>query len=84
MSKHLTEALTQAQDNLALLTQALEQSQNALKIAMSRANKAAKTAKEKQNIQMAEMQIKNLVEKAKRGENVTKDIERISKQYKQK
>jgi hypothetical protein len=84
MSKHLTEALTQAQDNLALLTQALEQSQNALKIAMSRANKAAKTAKEKQNIQMAEMQIKNLVEKAKKGENVTQDIERISKQYKQK
>jgi hypothetical protein len=30
------------------------------------------------------MQIKNLVEKAKKGENVNQDIERISKQYKQK
>lgn len=84
MSKHLTEALNQAKDNLALFSKALEQSKQALDISMKQAHEQAETPQDKQALQMAELQIKNLVKKAQKGENVTKDIERISKQYKQK
>ena len=65
---------------LSIHAEALENAENALNVGVSEAMRQAKP-EEVAKLQMTQYKIQNMLSKAKKGENVDKEINEISKHF---
>lgn len=82
MSEHLKDGLDQAKNALKMFQESLKLAENSIKIAMSKANKQAKEEGREADVARAQQEINILLGKATKGENISQEIERITKKYK--
>ena len=82
MSEHLKEGLDQATNALKLFQKSIKMAESSIKSAMSKANRQAKVEGREADVARAEQEINILLSKATKGEDISQQIERITKKYK--
>lgn len=80
--KQLIDALGQAEQAIKDMAKVMEVAQNTINTSINQARRTAvDNIRVSQDLQMAEIQLKNMLAKAKKGEDVSKDIAKLTKKY---